>query len=178
MNEHDQRLPEGPRVALQKFFADIRVARATELAQSGRFLEAEGLLNQSGELPDRFDELDLLARIAGQQGQFDKAGRYWSIARQRGLNNATYESGIRGIQQAQDAAANNKKVTTIIFATAAVITGVAITAMFWPSKQLPLPKAPPPQVQPALTQQQKSEPSVQPIIIFKIPQSPTTPTER
>ena len=178
MNEHEQKLPEGARVGLKKLFAEIRFARATELAQSGRFLEAEGLLNQNGELPDNPDELDLLARIAGQRGQFDKARRYWTIAQQRGLNNPTYESGIRGIQQVQDAAANRKKVTTISLATAAVFAGIAIIVLFWPSKQLPLPKAPSPQVQPALTQLQKPEPSVPPSIIFKITQPPTTPAER
>lgn len=178
MIDHEQRLPEGARVALEKFFAEIRFARATELAQSRRFLEAENLLNQNGELSDNPYELDLLARIAGQQGQFDKARRYWTVAQQRGLNNSTYESGIRGIQQAQDAAAKRKKVTAISLAIAAVIAGVAITVMFWPSKQLPLPKAPLLQVQPAPTQLRKSEPSDPPIIIFKIPQSPPTPAER
>ena len=178
MNEHEQKLPEGARVGLKKLFAEIRFARATELAQSGRFLEAEGLLNPNGELPDNPAELDLLARIAGQRGQFDKARRYWTVARQRGLNNASYESGIGGIQQVQDAASNRRKISAISLATAAVVTGVAIAVIFWPSKQLPLPKAPSPQVQPALTQLQKPEPSVPPPIIFKITQPTTTPAER
>ena len=65
---------------LETCFAKIRLARATELAQSKRFLEAESLMAPNGELPGDPRELDLLARIAAQQEQFGKARLLWEAA--------------------------------------------------------------------------------------------------
>ena len=70
MSEIPQLLPTETRTALQNCFAHIRLARATELVQSGRLLEAEAVLVQNGELPHNASELDLLARIAARQGRF------------------------------------------------------------------------------------------------------------
>lgn len=80
MNQLEQQLPTEARTALEKCFAQIRLARATELGQWGRFLEAEAVLVKNGELPDDPRELDLLARIAAQQEQFAKARRLWQAA--------------------------------------------------------------------------------------------------
>ena len=80
MNEQEQQLPTQARTALEKCFARIRLARATELAQSKRFAEAEAVLSPNGELTDNPSELDLLARIAAQQEQFGKARRLWEAA--------------------------------------------------------------------------------------------------
>ena len=79
MNSETQLASEG-RAALEDCFAKIRLARATELAQSKRFLEAEAVLSPNGELTDNPSELDLLARIAAQQEQFGKARRLWEAA--------------------------------------------------------------------------------------------------
>jgi len=80
VNEQEQQLPTQARTALEKCFARIRLARATELAQSKRFAEAEAVLSPNGELTDNPSELDLLARIAAQQEQFGKARRLWEAA--------------------------------------------------------------------------------------------------
>jgi hypothetical protein len=50
VNEQDQQLPPQARAALDDCFARIRLARATELAQSKRFAEAEAVLSPNGEL--------------------------------------------------------------------------------------------------------------------------------
>jgi hypothetical protein len=75
---------------LETCFAKIRLARATELAQSRRFLEAESLLAPNGELPGDPRELDLLARIAAKQEQFGKARQLWEIALQKSPANEEY----------------------------------------------------------------------------------------
>ena len=58
----------------------MRFARAAELARSLRYLEATMVLSPNGRLPIEPGELDLLARIAPQQKQFDQAGRLWEVA--------------------------------------------------------------------------------------------------
>ena len=80
MTPEEEKYAQQARAALQNCFAQIRLARATELAQSKRFLEAEAVLVSNGELPDNPRELDLLARMAAQQEQFSKARRLWEAA--------------------------------------------------------------------------------------------------
>ena len=65
---------------VESCLAKIRFARATELAQSGRFLEAEAILLPKGVLTEDPCELDLLARIAAKQEQFGKARHLWEVA--------------------------------------------------------------------------------------------------
>ena len=76
---------------MKNVFAQIRLARATELAQSERFLEAEAVLMPNGELPDNPRELDLLARIAARQGSFENARRLWNKALQYEPDNENYK---------------------------------------------------------------------------------------
>lgn len=61
-------------------FREIRLAQATELARSRRYLEATALLTPQGRLPGDAKELDLLARIAAQQRRFAEAERLWNDA--------------------------------------------------------------------------------------------------
>jgi hypothetical protein len=91
VNETPQQLPNETQTALQNCFAQIRLARATELAQSERFFEAEAVLMPDGEHPDRPRELDLLARIATRQGNFDVARRLWTRALQNEPENEIYK---------------------------------------------------------------------------------------
>jgi Flp pilus assembly protein TadD len=90
VNQNEQQLLSEHRVAIQNCVAAIRLARATELAQSGRLLEAEAVLVQDGELPSTANELDLLARIAARQGRFGEARRRWESAMQLDPGNAIY----------------------------------------------------------------------------------------
>lgn len=94
MSENEQHLPAEARTALQNCFARIRLARATELAQSGRLLEAEAVLVQNGDLPRSASALDLLARIAARQGRFDEARRHWNAAIQMEPGNDVYRQCI------------------------------------------------------------------------------------
>src|SRR5687767_11144522 len=68
------------RSTLTEYFDQIRVARASELARSGRYLEAEALLCPKGELPPNPKEIDLLARIAALQRDYDRAEELWKKA--------------------------------------------------------------------------------------------------
>jgi hypothetical protein len=75
---------------LETCFAKIRLARATELAQSKRFLEAEAILSPNGILSDDPRELDLLARIAAKQEQFGKARQLWEAVLRKSPANEEY----------------------------------------------------------------------------------------
>jgi len=131
VNENSQLLPTETRAALHNCFAQIRLARATELAQSGRLLEAEAVLAQNGELPRNASELDLLARIAAQQGRFDEARRRWNAAMQIEPGNEVYRQCLEHLTPArriasliahhQDALLNIMVWTTIAFAIAVLV---------------------------------------------------------
>jgi hypothetical protein len=79
---------------LTECFRQMRFARAAELAKSCRYLEATVVLSPNGRLPIESRELDLLARIAARQKQFDKAAHLWELALQRSPENETYKKAI------------------------------------------------------------------------------------
>jgi hypothetical protein len=58
----------------------LRLARAGELARSGRMLEAEVLLCPGGNFPRDVEELDILARIQVLHGRFADAKATWEAA--------------------------------------------------------------------------------------------------
>lgn len=84
---------------LESCIAKIRFARATELAQSRRFIEAEALLSPKGVLTDDPCELDLLARIAAKQEQFGKARHLWESALLKAPNNEEYTECLKQAQK-------------------------------------------------------------------------------
>lgn len=112
--------PEYPRKVLEEFFAKIRLARATELAQSGRLLEAEAVLAQNGELPHNASELDLLARIAARQGRFAEARRRWNAAIQIEPGNEIYRQCVEHLTPA-------RKITRLI----ANSQGTLLSVLVW-----------------------------------------------
>jgi tetratricopeptide (TPR) repeat protein len=83
------------RSIIKECFGQIRFARAAELARSRQYLEATMVLSPNGRLPIEPRELDLLARIAAQQKQFDQAARLWEVALQRSPDNETYKRAIQ-----------------------------------------------------------------------------------
>ena len=131
MTPEEEKCVQHARAALQICFAQIRLARATELAQSGRLLEAEAVLAQNGELPRNASELDLLARIAARQGRFDEARRRWNAAIQIEPGNEIYRQCVehltpakriaRLIANSQDTLLNLLVWTTIAFAVAVLV---------------------------------------------------------
>jgi len=81
--------------SLNQCLDHIRFARATELARSCNYPEAEALLAPNGNNPESSRELDLLARIAAQQERFDDATRYWNAALKNDPGNATYKDCLQ-----------------------------------------------------------------------------------
>ena len=95
---------------LTECFRQIRFARAAELARSRRYMEATVVLSPEGRLPIEAQELDLLAHIAAQQRQFDRAILFWKAALQRSPDHETYGQAI----QRAEAAKRRQKIQTRI----------------------------------------------------------------
>ncbi|EDY20133.1 hypothetical protein CfE428DRAFT_2057 [Chthoniobacter flavus Ellin428] len=89
------------RETVQTCFAQMRVARAAELARSRRYREAEDLLTGHEGNPSDPRELDLLARIAAQQRQYPRARHLWEVALQRLPGQAEYERAIVRTRRAE-----------------------------------------------------------------------------
>lgn len=87
------------RRTLTECFDQVRFARAAELARSGRYLEAEALLCRRGELPRNPKDLDLLARIAAQQRQYDRAGDLWNRALATAPGEETFLQALEALQR-------------------------------------------------------------------------------
>ena len=88
----------GLRETVESFDTRLRLARASELAIAGRFIEAESLLlPQRGEVSAA--ELDLLARINVRQGNVEKAHNCWLRAIEQGSERANYEECIEVLKE-------------------------------------------------------------------------------
>jgi len=104
MSDTQESLPaQSTRNVLAQVFSEIRLARATELAQSERFAEAEAVLREGGYDPANARELDLLARMAAQQGHFDEARRHWNKALQLESGNRTFQQCLKSLTGARQA---------------------------------------------------------------------------
>jgi len=79
------------RATIDEYVDQVRFARAAQLAQSEKYLEAEGILCANGHLPESPRELDLLARIAVRQGRSAQARRLWEAALSRAPQNEIYQ---------------------------------------------------------------------------------------
>jgi tetratricopeptide (TPR) repeat protein len=89
------------RDTLKEYFEQIRLARAAELARSGRYLEAERLFFPIGRESLDLREIDLLARISAQQRQYERARDLWEYALQRAPENADYKRAIQNTREAE-----------------------------------------------------------------------------
>lgn len=123
-------MPVKLQAALERCFAEIRVARAAELARSGRLLEARGVLVPNGELPSSPHELDLLARIAARQGRFDEARRMWSAAIQLEPGNVAFRQCLEdltpGRRMARVIANSQDALLTVLF-WATITFGIGVS---------------------------------------------------
>ena len=63
--------------------SDVEFLSASRLAASGKFDEAQVVLCPDGQLPTTSYALDLLARIAVQTGDFERARKLWQAALQK-----------------------------------------------------------------------------------------------
>lgn len=125
-------MPPEARTALEKCFAQIRLARATELAQSKRLLEAEAILLLNGKLPDDPRELDLLARIAAQQEQFSKARSLWEVALQKSPADEEYVRCVELARKKERIYELTDKVLIYVVCVIVVFSIAAIVYAFMP----------------------------------------------
>ena len=95
MSNERNRSHHEARAALDECFDQFRFARATELARSGRYLEAEGILSPNGHPSETPRDLDLLARIAVQQGRASDARRLWEHALEEDPKNSAYKECLQ-----------------------------------------------------------------------------------
>ena len=131
MNQQEQELPTQARAALEKCFAQIRLARATELAQSKRFPEAEAALMPNGDPPDNPRDLDLLARIAAQQARLSDARRLWETALQKDPHNPEYGDCLQRLTELQDATSRfDTLLAWLVCATILFSIGALLYAFF------------------------------------------------
>jgi len=134
VNEQEQQLSEQARAALDDCFAKIRLARATELAQSKRFIEAEAILSPNGKLSDNPCELDLLARIAAQQEQFAKARCLWENALKKSPENADYSECLERVRKWERASGLFDIVLNYVVWLVVLLSIAAIVYVFKPLK--------------------------------------------
>src|SRR5262245_41406595 len=71
---------DGVIALIDRFNHRVRLARASELAISGRVLEAETLLVSKERFPNTWEELDLLARLRVREGKLAEALKLWGRA--------------------------------------------------------------------------------------------------
>ncbi len=122
-----QQHAEGP---IEDLLDQIRLARATELARSNCYLEAEALLSRSGGEPKVPAELDLLARIAANQGDFETARRLWEIARQQNPKNREYKECLARITDLELNQPHAQSRRTA-FIWAGVLMALLLIALAW-----------------------------------------------
>ncbi len=125
--------------ALKEFFEQVRFARAVELANSRRYLEAEGLLSPNGRESSEPKELDLLARIAAQQRQYGRARRLWESALKQSPDNADYKRAIERAEEAALFQVKMQKVAMFVVATVAVIVSFLVARNLFPKQPVSQP---------------------------------------
>ncbi len=128
-----QQLPptQAARNVIEKFFGDIRFARAAELAQLDRFAEAAAVLTENGRAPENARELDLLARIAARQGHFGEARNYWNAAAKLEPQNPVYRQCLESLTPARRIARiiathEAKLLNLLVFAIVVMVVGLLI----------------------------------------------------
>jgi flagellar motor protein MotB len=91
---------------------------AWNFVASGNLDEAEHLLKKSGELPSSPTALDLLARIAVQKGQFEKAAKLWKVVLEKDPTNEAAKAAIEKL--------DSPWLTVALIKRAAVLASVTI----------------------------------------------------
>jgi tetratricopeptide (TPR) repeat protein len=107
--------------ALDQCLAEVRFARAAELGRAGQYDDAEALLSKDGLPPEAPRELDLLARIAAQQGRLERARRLWETALQNDPQNQIYRDCLECLSNLQNESepANRRRIQ-VVFCAATV----------------------------------------------------------
>jgi flagellar motor protein MotB len=98
----ESRLPDNEDASIGILVKQIALAKATELARTGRYSEAEKLLTETSRREDLTPAiLDLLARIRTQQGRLSEAESFWTEATRLDPTNEAYKAGLRRIAKMQ-----------------------------------------------------------------------------
>jgi hypothetical protein len=117
---------DGSAVIIENFSKRLRLARASELALSRRFLEAESLLCGRGMVSSDPDDLDLLARIYLKQGRFADARGAWDRASVTDQSNAKYASLLEELAKHEIKYVGRKRV---ILVSSAIMFAMAIVTI-------------------------------------------------
>ena len=127
MGHHDNTI-SAVRGILSECFQEMRLARATELARSRRYLEATALLTPQGRLPADAKELDLLARIAAQQRRFADAERLWNDASKAASENTVYRNAAARAARARQNWIRFKQTIFAVFVVL-VLAGIILATI-------------------------------------------------
>jgi len=79
---------------VQSLEINTRLGQATELSRAGRYGDAELIVRAIPDWEATAPALDLMARIAAQQGSLDHAIRYWESAIKLEPSNRGYQHGL------------------------------------------------------------------------------------
>ena len=113
---------------LSKFALQNRLARASELALLGAFASAEAVLMPRGFLPKSHQELDLLARIKVQLGDYEVAGQLWTSASK--LGNRSYQEEIDELETWKHAIESRNRMIYRVVLSVLLLTFLVLIASF------------------------------------------------
>jgi tetratricopeptide (TPR) repeat protein len=97
--------------------ADISFLSAASLAAAGRLQDAQALLCPDGQLPTAPASLDLLARIAAQCGDLDRARELWQAALEADPKYAPARQALDSLASPWFAVAATKRIAALVLAT-------------------------------------------------------------
>ena len=107
--------------------------KAAELARTGKYQEAESLLQhliqEGSELPAVFD---LLARIRAQQGRLLEAQSYWADAIQLSSSKDLYRAPLKRIERLQTGPPWLSRIRPLILCLGLIISFILIFTMIFP----------------------------------------------
>jgi type VI secretion system protein ImpK len=125
MEPEQEQMRQETQAALDECFDQIRFARATELARAGKYPEAESLLSPPGQPAQVPRDLDLLARMAAQQGRYADARRFWEAALKIEPENNAYALCLEHLDQAKQGAKSGDPLPNFLI-VAAIVFGLAV----------------------------------------------------
>jgi type VI secretion system protein ImpK len=125
MGSEQEQMARQTQAVLDECFDQIRFARATELARAGRYAEAESLLSPNGQPAEMPRDLDLLARMAAQQGRYADARRFWEAALKIEPENNAYILCLEHLEQAKQGAKSGDPLPNYLI-VAAIVFGLAV----------------------------------------------------
>ena len=112
----------------------LQLARASDLALSGRLLEAEALIAPLSRKPADWESLDLLARIRVRQGNFADALRLWQSGMEIPGKAVDAKSCIESLTLYAGAELKRRKVLLIALSalwSILAISSVGIVLFYW-----------------------------------------------